>query len=182
MSNKMQGDLQKRKKLVTKNENNRKFTRYVYDSDAEFLKILDEAADRRGIAACPQIHQLAFFYARTGNIRFAAQLAGYAESCWGKHIYNVIKRDKFKEYYRQECELFAREGALDVRWFIAKCMDVLDTCSQKYRDKIGQHRCVDAQGAARMANVLKEALPDFVQRVEVQGKQVFKIGDQTIEF
>jgi phage terminase small subunit len=116
----------------------------------------------------------------------AAMEAGYKEKYAKTCSYRRFKEPPAQEYYRQLQADIIHEAALDCKWFLQRCMKVFDTCSEIIESPpgSGRYKVRDSAGAARMAAIIKDALPDFKQRLEhtITDPQVFKIGDQEIHF
>ena len=114
----------------------------------------------------------------------AAQQAGYTLLSSKTIPYRRIKEKKAKEYLKKLREEVLHVAGLDCRWFLKRCMTTFDTCCELIDDGKGGLKVRDSGGAAKMGAIIKEAIPDFKQRLEhtITESQVFKIGDQEIRF
>jgi len=116
----------------------------------------------------------------------AAMEVGYKETYARAGCYRRFKEPPAQEYYKMLQADIIHTAALDCQWFLRRCMKVFDNCSEIIEHPVGSENYVvrDAAGAARMAAIIKDAIPDFKQRFEhtVSEVQSFKIGDQEIRF
>jgi len=115
----------------------------------------------------------------------AAEAAGYGCNAF-KHAKQIYDNAVVQEYIKRLQADIIHEAGLSCKWFLERCMTVFNTCSELIDDGKGRGglKIRDANGAAKMAAIIKDAIPDFKTRFEhtVTEPQVFKIGDQEIKF
>lgn len=109
---------------------------------------------------------------------------GYSEGYARSAVYRRFKEPPAQEYYKSLQEQILQDASLSCKWFLERCMRTFDNCSELIDDgKMGK-KVRDAAGAARMAAIIKDAIPDFKTRMEHTVKQIqtISIGDQEITF
>ena len=117
-------------------------------------------------------------------LRQAALKAGYNERMASSVIYRRFKEPPAQEYYKLLQAQIIQDASLSCKWFLERCMKVFDSCSELIDDGKGGLRVRDALGAAKMASIIKDAIPDFKERHEhtITEVQTIVIGGQEITF
>jgi len=89
-----------------------------------------------------------------------------------------------RKYIKALQEEIIHTSGLNLKWFLERCMRTFDSCSELIDDNHGGLKPRDASGAAKMAAIIKDAIPDFKTRFEhvVKDVESFTVLGQNIQY